>query len=112
MRLQISLKLIVFLSIAQLCNGAKMKEFKLTEKIQSNNTANGIDRELLANKNDINYASIVQHVQQDVTKESKQWKYRVKSSGNYQVGQAWVHLLKGKRLKIEISINDIEEISE
>ena len=51
-------------------------------------------------------ASIVQSVKQTSTLGTKKWEHRVAEAGDYQIGQAWVHILKGAKLRVEISVND------
>lgn len=50
-------------------------------------------------------ASIVQTVEQSPTEKSKTWQHRVTEAGEYQIGQAWVHILKGDKLRVEILVN-------
>ncbi|MDT8389824.1 MAG: hypothetical protein RRC34_04870 [Lentisphaeria bacterium] len=51
-------------------------------------------------------ATIVHSVAQSAAGTSKTWEHRIAEAGNYQIGQAWVHILKGDKLRVEISVND------
>ena len=44
-------------------------------------------------------ASVVHTVKRDPRNESKSWEHRVVEAGDYQIGQAWVHILKGDKLR-------------
>jgi hypothetical protein len=50
-------------------------------------------------------ATIVKPLTQSTTGTSKKWEHRIAEAGDYQIGQAWVHILRGDKLRIEISVN-------
>ena len=50
-------------------------------------------------------ATIVQTITQETVATSKVWEHRVEEAGNYQIGQAWVLILRGKTVKVQISVN-------
>lgn len=56
-------------------------------------------------KTDGGPAAIVQSVKQIAIGTSKKWEHRIAEAGNYQIGQAWGHILKGDKLRVEISVN-------
>ena len=52
-----------------------------------------------------NYATIVQTIVQTQTSSSKSWSYTVEDAGDYQVGEAWMHVIQGDSAILEVFVN-------